>query len=92
MAEFQSGANALNNEDLQFNHNRMKNYYDKNISKMSDEEIEYYESLDDRYKNQMKKNRQFEVDLARKDSFTEGMLDFANKYTAVTTDPNFKEF
>ncbi len=92
MAEFQSGANALNNEDLQFNHNRMKNYYDKNISKMSDEEIEYYESLDDRYKNQMKKNRQFEVDLARKDSFTEGMLDFANKYTAVTTEPNFKEF
>ena len=92
MAEFQSGANALNNEDLQFNHNRMKNYYDKNISKMSDEEIEYYESLDDRYKNQMKKNRQFEVDLVRKDSFTEGMLDFANKYTAVTTDPNFKEF
>lgn len=90
--EFTAGAGLINNEDLQFNYNRMKSYYDKNIDSMSDDEVEAYGLLDERYKNQMQKNTRFEVDIARRGEFTEGMINFADEYSRLTTDPNARDF
>ena len=89
--EFTTGAGSINNEDLNFNYNRMKEYYDKNVDSMSDDELQAYSLLDERYNEQQRKNTQFDIDIARKNEYTDSMTNFADEYIRMQ-DSNETDF
>ena len=91
LQEFSSGADSMNNEDLDISHGRIKDYFSKNIGSMSDSEIEYFNMLDSKYQNQRTKNVKFEGDIARKSEFTDDMLGFADEIIRLQ-DPSSTNF
>ena len=67
--EFTKGVTSFNNEEVQYNYDRMTNYYNDNVSKLSSEEIDMYALLKDKYDRQIEINNQFDVDNERRFSF-----------------------
>ena len=87
--EFSKGVSSFNNEDVQYNYDKINEYYNDNVSNMSSEEIDMYGMLKDKYNRQIKQNNEFEVDNQRRYSFGKEIYDFADEYSNADNVRNF---
>lgn len=87
--EFSKGVSSFNNEDVQYNYDKMNEYYNDNVSNMSSEEIDMYGMLKDKYNRQIKQNNEFEIDNQRRYSFGKEIYDFADEYSNADNVRNF---
>ena len=89
LKEFSDGADSFNNEEVQYNLNKLQEYSTENISKMSSYEIDAFNMLKDKYNKQIETNNKFDVDNNRRLSFGKAMYDFADEYSNADASRSF---
>jgi len=87
--EFSKSSESFNNEELQNNLGRMENYYNQNVDGMSAEDIDVHNMLKEKYTQQIKTNNEFSKDIDRRYSFSNDIMGFADKYSAVDESRDF---
>lgn len=87
--QFTQDADSFNNEELQTNLNKINAYYSENVSGMGSDEIDAYEMLKDKYKTQMDKNTQFDLDIQQSYGYGQEIMKIADKYRNAEDARNF---
>ena len=87
--DFSKGAGSFDNKDVQYNLDRMEQYYSDNVSNMDADEIDLHTMLKDKYERQIETNNQFDADNQRRYSFGIDMMNFADEYSNADSTRNF---
>ena len=79
--EFGEAGDSFNNKEIQWNLDKIDEYYAKNSSNMSSEDIDMHTMTKEKLQYQQEQNNQFMVDDQQRFSFGTDMVGFADEYS-----------